>query len=62
VRAFAQCVAVDFGDCVPADNYFDVAPGHRKCVRLGRGSTAGPLAGTVRALNSGSVIEVSELS
>lgn len=62
VRAFAQCVSIDFGDCVPADNYFDVAPGHLKRVRLGRKNAGGPLAGTVRALNSGAVVEVSELS
>jgi len=62
VRGFAQCVSIDFGDCIPSDNYFDVAPGHLKRVRLVHGNGARPLAGTVRALNSGAMVEVSELS
>lgn len=56
-KRFAQSVRLDLDGGVPDDNYFHLAPGGRKTIRVKR--TAGaPFQGEVRALNAHAVARV----
>jgi beta-mannosidase len=57
-RRFAQSVEVDVDGFVPDDDYFHVAPGGQRTVRLRRRAAAGPPKGTVRPLNADIATEI----
>jgi beta-mannosidase len=51
-RRFAQAVAVDVPGFAPDDNYFHVAPGGQRLVRLRRAGASGEPRGHVQPLNA----------
>ncbi len=51
-RRFAQAIAIDAGDLRPSDNYFHLAPGGTRTIRLHATRTDPPVRGSLRALNS----------
>ena len=51
-RRFAQSIAIDCEGFIADDDYFHLPPGGERTIRLRRTTAAGPLRGTVHALNA----------